>query len=54
MRHRLASLLVLVALIGSTAITAGCAENDIKTVRQTETVHESAPQPVEPGEPVVE
>jgi hypothetical protein len=35
-------------------LATGCEEDDVKVVRQRETVHESQPEPVAPGEPIVE
>lgn len=46
--------LSLLALFAATGLTAGCAKDEVKSTRKVETVHESEPQFVSPGEMVVE
>ena len=55
MVRRIVSVLLSVALPFALAgLTTGCEEDDVKVVRQRETVHQSQPEPVAPGEPIVE
>ena len=44
---------VVSLLLCLTGLLSGCGD-DVEIVKQTEEVHESAPQPVSPGEPIVE
>ena len=53
MRRGMLSLLILLAPVMGTLMTAGC-EPEIKSVQKTERVQESEPQPVSPGETVLE
>lgn len=45
------SVLALMIAIG---FTAGCKSDEVKTTKKVETVHESEPEFVSPGEMVVE
>ena len=54
MIRRLIALLLCV-LLPATVIpfSMGCGD-EVETIKQTEEVHQSEPEPVAPGEPVVE
>lgn len=53
MRRGILSLLILLAPVIGLLTTAGC-EPEIKSVQKTERVEESEPQPVSPGETLLE
>ena len=53
MRRGILSLLILLAPVVGLLATAGC-EPEIKSVQKTERIEESTPEPVSPGETVLE
>lgn len=53
MRRIMLSLFIFAAPMLSLLVTTGC-EPEIKSVQKTERVEESEPQPVSPGETVLE
>jgi hypothetical protein len=51
MIRKLCSLIFVLAFA---VVICGCAEKDVKVHQQKETQTETHPQPVSPGEPIVE
>ena len=49
-----AKIAFMFSLLAAVMLVVGGCGDDVKTVKKSETVHESSPQPVAPGEMIVE